>query len=99
MALWLEQALSALIGWVSSWLGSLLSSALSWAVGLLPEGAVDFLNSDGLAFVLGFVGDVRWFLPVDAIFLQLFAVLGLVGGIRLVRWILALVPTWAVGGG
>lgn len=69
---------------------------VNFAVNLIPNGFKDIFNAIDIAQLASLVSDVAWILPLFAILSIQAAAFSVAGGIRLGRWILALIPT--IGG-
>jgi len=70
---------------------------LDAAINLLPPGLVDYFTSTiDVPFIASAVLDVTWILPFWGVMAIYMNVYGLIAGVRLIRWILAFVPT--IGG-
>lgn len=83
----------ALIDSFIDFLMYLASSFASWGISRLPQSVINFLNSDPFTIMLDFIGDITYFMPIYGMFGIIATVLGLLAIIRLIRWIIGLIPT------
>lgn len=106
----LREILGGWLEWIYSLLVSLVSGVFDFFVSWIPDGAKTVMSSEfdapfstaHTSGVLGAVANawplVSWFYPARETLAYLVLVMGTVGAIRVVRWVVALIPTWIVGG-
>lgn len=89
---WISGNFQALIDWLLAQGRSLAV----WAIDLLPEGLADTLRDIDFAWLASIVSDLTWIIPLWAVLGMYSACYATCALIRLVRWVLALIPT--IGG-
>lgn len=96
---WVLDQIFALISLVMDWLGDLFDAIVSqladWAIAALPQGLVDYVNANPWndSAIISYIDNVAWFVPVYEVGGVILTTVGFVATIRLVRWIIGLVPT------
>ena len=83
----------ALWAWVREFIAD---EILPWAIGLIPPEVIDVLDGLNIAQLASIIEDVAWILPFWTALGVYVIAYGVCGGIRLIRWILAFIPT--IGG-
>lgn len=93
--------LMGLVSAVASYIGDLIMwswlAVQQWAWELLPPAIKAFLASDQVSGLLALCDDLSYFIPIYGTAAIILGTLTGVGSIRLIRYVLSLIPTWLVG--
>jgi hypothetical protein len=71
-------------------------TVIPWAMAKIPPELLDVVDAVDMSTLADLVSDVAWIVPIYACLAIQAAAFSVAGGIRLVRWILAFIPT--IGG-
>lgn len=85
-------AIAPLLGYVVS----LFTAMHVWAYSQLPQSWRDTIEGIPWASIVGYYEDVAWILPITEVLAIIFVVFNVTAYMRLIRWVLGLIPT--VGG-
>jgi hypothetical protein len=78
---------------IIEWLLDFIETALVWLGGLFPDVDLSGFTS-GWGLVLGYLGDLNYFLPIAEVFavtIAVFMVFPALMGVSLVAWLIALI--------
>ena len=89
---WLTTNVTALFDWIIG----LGKDLVLWAIELLPDEIGSFFESVDWAWFTDFIQDATWIIPLWSILGIYSTALGLAFSVRLIRWVLAFIPT--IGG-
>lgn len=80
-----------------AWIREMITEAfIPWLVESMPENLRSFFEGLDIAGIASMVQDITWLLPVWGSLGIMATAYAICGGVRLVRWVLAAIPT--IGG-
>lgn len=94
---WLLGIVLAVAGYIGDLIMWVWTGVWDWVWSLLPPAIQDFLASDQISGLLGLCDDLSWFIPIYGTIGIIAGTLSGVGIIRLVRYVVSIIPTWIVG--
>lgn len=83
----------AVFDWLANGVLELGAQVSEFVLGAVPDGVREWLSAPWLSNILTGVHDVSYFVPIGGLLAVVATTLGLVAAIRLVRWIVAMIPT------
>lgn len=97
LADWIYGIVVAVLTYLGDMATWVITEAVAFAFELLPPAIKEALASGAWAGVLSFFDDVTYFIPFYSSVAIIAGTLVAVSSIRLVRYILSLIPTWIIG--